>query len=89
MLRAKILRVGTVQLMAYSPNEWNMRVPIVEMLLREINPEGVSERRHRLRTIYHNPSSNYAWHCDSYNKLKPFGFPNHGCIDGWSRNIIW
>ena len=26
-----------------------MRVPIVEMLLREIDPEGMSERRHRLR----------------------------------------
>ena len=66
-----------------------MRVPIVEMLLREIDPGGVSERRNRLRTIYHNPVPNYAWHSDSYDKLKPFGFPIHGCIDGWSENIIW
>ena len=25
---------------------------------------------------------NYVWHCDGYDKLKPFGFPIHGCIDG-------
>jgi hypothetical protein len=63
---------------------------VVEMLLHEIDPEGVSERkRHRLRRIYHNPGPNYAWHCDGYDKLKPFGFPIHGCIDGWSRKIMW
>ena len=69
-----------------------IRVPrlVVEMLLCEIDPEGVSERRHRLRRrIYHNLGPNYAWHCDGHNKLKPFGFPIHGCIDGWSRKIIW
>lgn len=21
--------------------------------------------------------------------MKPYGFPIHGCIDGWSRRIIW
>ncbi|XP_021366608.1 uncharacterized protein LOC110458943 isoform X2 [Mizuhopecten yessoensis] len=24
-----------------------------------------------------------------YDKLKPYGFPIHGCIDGFSRKIIW
>ena len=42
-----------------------MRVPrlVVELLLREIDPEGVSERRkHRLkRRIYYNPGPNYTW----------------------------
>lgn len=23
------------------------------------------------------------WHCDGYDKLKPFGLPIHGCIDGY------
>lgn len=68
------------------------RVPrrVVELLLGELDPERVAERRrHRLkRRTYHNPGPNYAWHCDGY-KLKPFGFPIHGCIDGWSRKIIW
>ena len=69
-----------------------MRVPrlVVQMLLCEIDPEGVSERRHRLgRRIYHNPGPNYVWHCDDYDNLKQFGFPIHGCIDGWSRKIMW
>jgi hypothetical protein len=70
-----------------------IRVPrrVVELLLRELDPEGVEERRrHKLkRRTYHNPGPNYAWHCDGHDKLKPFGFPIHGCIDGWSRKIIW
>ena len=70
-----------------------MRVPriVVQELLREIDPEGTEIRKaHRLkRRIYHNPGPNYAWHCDGYDKLKPFGFPIHGCIDGWSRKILW
>ena len=30
---------------------------------------------------------NYAWHCDGYDKLKPYGLPIHGCIDGYIINI--
>lgn len=26
---------------------------------------------------------NYVWHCDGYDKMKPYGFPIHGCIDGY------
>ena len=32
---------------------------------------------------------NYIWHVDGYDKLKPYGFPIHGAIDGWSRKIMW
>ena len=28
-------------------------------------------------------------HVDGYDKLKDFGFPIHGCIDGYSRKILW
>ena len=28
------------------------------------------------------------WHLDGYDKLKPFGFPIHGAIDGYSRRIL-
>ena len=24
-----------------------------------------------------------------YDKLQPYGFPIHGCIDGFSRRLIW
>ena len=70
-----------------------LRVPriIVQHLLQEIDPEGVSARKaHRLkRRVYSNPGPNYAWHLDGYDKLKPWGFPIHGCIDGFSRCILW
>ena len=32
---------------------------------------------------------NFMWHVDGYDKLKLFGFPIHGCIDGYSRKILW
>ena len=28
-------------------------------------------------------SPNYVWHADGMDKLKPFGFAIHGCIDGY------
>ena len=70
-----------------------LRVPrvVVQEVLREIDPEGTELRRARRlkRREYHNPGPNYSWHCDGYDKLKPYGFPIHGCIDGWSRKILW
>ena len=70
-----------------------LRVPrtVVQQLLKEIDPRGSSLRKaHRLRrTTYCNIGPNYAWHCDGYDKLEPFGFPIHGCIDGWSRKVLW
>ena len=70
-----------------------IRVPrfVVQQLVKELDPDGVRERRaHRMkRRTYQNTGPDDAWHCDGYDKLKPFGFPIHGCIDGWSRKIIW
>ena len=63
----------------------------VEKVLREIDATGVQQRRaHRLRRrTYQNEGANSVWHCDGYDKLKPYGFAIHGCIDGWSRRILW
>ena len=30
-----------------------------------------------------------SWHIDGHDKLKLFGFSLHGCIDGFSRRLIW
>ena len=59
---------------------------IVQDLLKELDPEGTQLRRARRlkRRIYYNPGLNQAWHMDGYDKLKPFGFPIHGAIDGCS-----
>jgi len=47
-----------------------------------------SARRLHRRT-YHASGPHYAWHIDGYDKIKRFGFAIHGCIDGFSRHIIW
>lgn len=70
-----------------------IRVPrsFVQMYLKEINPEGCERRRrHRLkRREYRNRGPNAAWHIDGYDKLKQYGFPIHGAIDGFSRKMPW
>ena len=35
------------------------------------------------------PGPNLSWHVDGYDKLKPFGLSVHGCIDGFSRRLLW
>ena len=38
------------------------------------------------------PGANFCWRIDGYDKLKPFGFSIHGCVDGFSgfsRRILW
>lgn len=63
----------------------------VRLLLHILDPEGVETRsRRRLRRHQHkNKGPNFLWHMDCYDKLKPFGICVSGCIDGFSRKIIW
>ena len=63
----------------------------VMRMIKNMDPEGVSRgRRHRLKCrSYRSDGPNDCWHLDGYDKLKPFGFPIHGCIDGFSRKILW
>ena len=71
----------------------NIHVPrrLVESLLREVDPRGVELRKRRClhRRTYVSPGANFCWHIDGYDKLKPFGFSIHGCVDGFSRRILW
>ena len=59
--------------------------------LNRLDPSGCILRRiHRLhRRKYFSMGPNYCWHVDGYGKLKLFGFPIHGCIDGYSRYVVW
>ena len=49
----------------------------------------VTERnRHKLkRRKYNSSGPNYCWHVDGNDKQKPFGFPIHGAVDGYSRRV--
>ena len=63
----------------------------VMSLLRELDPQGVSIRRRKKlkRRCYHSLGPNDCWHIDGYDKIKRFGFLIIGCIDGFSRKILW
>ena len=63
----------------------------VMSLLRELDPQGVSIRRWKKlkRRCYHSLGPNDCWHIDGYEKIKRFGLPIIGCIDGFSRKILW
>ena len=63
----------------------------VMTLLRELDPDGVESRKKKRlrRRAYSTKGPNYIWHIDGHDKLKPFGFSIHGCIDGFSRRLIW
>lgn len=39
--------------------------------------------------IYSVPYPNYVWHMDSHHKIIKWRFVIHGCIDGFSRTIIY
>ena len=59
--------------------------------LKNIDPEGVSIRRNKLirSRIYHTIGPGYIYHIDGEDKLKRWGFPIHGCIDRFSRKVMW
>ena len=63
----------------------------MEEIVRELDPDGVEVRKtHRLRRReYTCPGSNKVWHADGYDKIKPFRFQIHGCMDGYSRKVLW
>ena len=64
---------------------------VVATVVRELDPLGCRMRKGKRlkRRKYYAPGPNVCWNIDGYDKLKPFGFPIHGCIDGWSRKIMW
>lgn len=60
-------------------------------LVRLLDPRGIQRRKARRlrRRQYISRGPNYVWHIDGYDKLKPFGISIHGCIDGFSRKVLW
>ncbi|XP_069126950.1 uncharacterized protein [Argopecten irradians] len=69
----------------------HVRRDTVMKTMRELDPIGVDFRRRRriVRRLYRTCGPNHVWHVDGYDKLKPYGLAIHGCIDGYSRKIMW
>ena len=53
-----------------------------------MNPFFRLSRRLNRRT-YRANGPNFIWHIDGNDKLKPYGFGISGCIDGFSRYLLW
>ncbi|XP_059188561.1 uncharacterized protein LOC131971250 [Centropristis striata] len=63
----------------------------VMTLMRETDPQGIQLRASRkfVKRVYSSDGPNHVWHVDGYDKLKPYGFGISGCIDGYSRRVLW
>lgn len=63
----------------------------VRDIVEAIQPERAkllkAQRLHR--RVYNVKGPNHIWHIDGNDKLKPFGFCISGCMDGFSRKLIW
>ena len=69
----------------------NVSREVVREMLQQIDPISVDNRRqHRLqRRTYSSRGPNHCWHIDGYDKLSTYGLRVSGCIDGYSRRILW
>lgn len=61
----------------------------IQIFLRVLYSLNVIVYSWQVRRCYYSEGPSYVWHLDGYDKLKPYGFPIHGCIDGFSRKILW
>ena len=69
---------------------WVQRYRVRDTLAR-IDPVGRAVRRtyEICRRTYNVHTPNQLWHIDSHHKLISWRFVIHGCIDGYSRTIIY
>ncbi|CAH0559355.1 unnamed protein product [Brassicogethes aeneus] len=63
----------------------------VRGVLNRVDPIGTASRWSQSikRRVYKVASPNALWHMDAHLKLSRWGFVIHGCIDGYSRLIIY
>ena len=63
----------------------------IRQLIKLFDPVGVELRQTRRlrRRHYRTRGPNALWHMDSDDKLKPYGIAINGCIDGFSRYVVW
>lgn len=63
----------------------------VMTVMRHTDPLGTISRKSRRlqRRTYESQGPDHVWHIDGHDKLKPYGLCIHGCIDGFSRKVLW
>ena len=88
---AASFRYGKIQRHLRSRYKLNILRDNVMNILKEVDPEGTEIRRSRklCRRKYISSGPDNFCYMDGYDKLRPFGVPMHGTIDGFSRKVIW
>ncbi|KAL1488698.1 hypothetical protein ABEB36_014497 [Hypothenemus hampei] len=78
--------LGALRARGFDVSRWRVRD-----CLWELDAAGRAMRRRTaiIRRVYRVKGANYLWHMDSNHKLVTFHFVFHGCIDGYSRMIIY
>ena len=63
---------------------------IVAQIMKHLDPIVNTRRRRTLRRrFFYSPGPDWVWYLDGYSKSKPYDFEIHGCIDGYSRHVLW
>jgi hypothetical protein len=85
--------MGIRRLMYYLRGERHIWVSrsLVWSSLTTVDAEGIEARRSRrlVRRRFYSNGPNETWSLDGHDKLKRWGFPIHGCVDVYSRYLIW
>jgi transposase InsO family protein len=63
----------------------------IRNILYLLDPEALAKRKQKKlkRRVMRVQGPNFVWSVDGYDKLSHWGFYVHGCIDAYSRYIIW
>ena len=69
----------------------NVSKEVVRKAVKIVNPDRVEERKRNniKRRLYQAKGPADIYHIDGKDKLKRWGFCIHGCVDGFSRKILW
>ena len=63
---------------------------IVAQIMKHLDPIVNTRRGITLRRgLYCSVGPNWVWYLDGYDNLKPYEFEIHGCMDGYSRGVLW
>jgi hypothetical protein len=80
----------TTHHLRYHCHVWASRQSINDSL-KAIDPDGLGIRRARKlkRRIFNSDGPDEVWSLDGHDKLKHWGFFTHGCMDVYSRYLVW